>query len=116
MEVTRPLAVGQDLCPKCGNLWQNCPCHLPSNKHDFHEGKCTLCGLAEIRLYDPATSAPDKPGERPTIPMWSHQAEKWVFNGQLYDDPRVADHLFTNALLDYADVLEAKIKTLEVPK
>jgi hypothetical protein len=45
--ITAPLSVGQDLCPRCHNLWQNCPCHLPDNKCDFYEGKCTRCGLVD---------------------------------------------------------------------
>jgi hypothetical protein len=66
-----------------------------------------------VTLFDPATIAPCKRGERPAVPMWSHQAGKWAFDGKLYDDPQQAEHLYTNALLDYVDFLESKVKALE---
>jgi len=45
--------------------------------------------------------------------MWSHQNNKWVFNGVTYDDPNKAEHLYVIALLDYVDHLEHRIKVME---
>ena len=70
----------------------------------------------EVKLFDAATIPAAKEGERPAVPMWSHQQGQWVFNGKLYgsDDKaaRQADWEYMHALMDYADYLEQRIKDL----
>jgi hypothetical protein len=51
--------------------------------------------------------------EKPAVPMWDHEQGKWYFDGELYENPYQAEHLYTNALLKYVDYLESKIEAME---
>jgi hypothetical protein len=43
----------------------------------------------------------------PVVPMWSHQQNKWTFDGKLYEDGHQADHLYCVALARWADDVAA---------
>jgi hypothetical protein len=50
---------------------------------------------------------------KPSIPLWSHEQSKWVFDNKLYGDPLAAHFAYEKALLDYVDYLENKIESME---
>jgi len=56
--------------------------------------------------------------QRPSVSMWCHKSEKWYvvdMNGKYtaYDTDQEAEYYAFNCFLDYATVLENKIKELE---
>jgi len=47
--------------------------------------------------------------KRPHVPLWSHEKEVWVFEGEVYKDHADAEHNLTLNLFNYCDYLEAII-------